>query len=46
MKVRFALEVRCSDLPTLPLRWWITIVVVIFLAPSYDWSELITLLHH
>jgi hypothetical protein len=44
VKIRFALEARCIDLPSVPLRWWITVIVVIILVPVHQWADLIGLL--
>ncbi|MGW3962509.1 hypothetical protein ACWED2_22000 [Amycolatopsis sp. NPDC005003] len=46
VKIRFALEARCIDLPSVPLRWWITVIVVIILVPAHQWAYLVDLLEH
>lgn len=38
VKIRFALEARCINMPSVPLRWWITVIVVIILVPVHQWA--------
>ena len=44
MKFQVEVRARCFNLPVVRLRWWITVVVLIFLVPSNEWRELIRLL--